>query len=100
MNAETISIIISVVTVGVAVGTLSMASIKKVRQDMDRLFTELREDIREVRRDVNALREAVGALKEGVTTLKEVVGALKERVATLGEVVGALKERGGGAATN
>ena len=87
MNAETIIIIISVVTVGVAVGTLSMAGIKKVRQDMDRLFTELREDmrelrddVREVRRDVNTLREAVGALKEGVTTLKEVVVALKERV--------------------
>ena len=100
MTAETISIIISVVTVGVAVGTLSMAGIKKVRQDMDRLATELREDmrelrddVREVRRDVNTLREAVGALKEGVTTLKEVVGALKERVASLGEVVGALKER-------
>ena len=64
MNAETISIIISVVTVGVAVGALSMAGFRQLRKDMDQRFSESREDIREVRRDVNALREAVGALRE------------------------------------
>jgi len=53
MNADTISIIISVVTVGVANGALTMAGFKR-----------LREDIREVRRDVNTLQEAVGALRE------------------------------------
>ena len=75
MNADTISIIISVVTVGVAVGAHSMAGFRQFREHMDRRFTEsredmhgglagLREDIREVRRDVNGLREAVGALRE------------------------------------
>ena len=86
MNAETISIIISVVTVGVALGTLSMAGIKKVRQDMDRLSTELREDMRELRDDVRELRRDVNTLREEVGTLKEAVGTLKER--------------GGGTATN
>ena len=90
MSAETISIIVSVVAVGAAVGTLAMTGIRHVRQDMDRRFTELREDMRddirevrhdvsEVRRDVNTLRESVGALKEAVGILKEEVSALKER---------------------
>ena len=71
MNADTIGIIISVITVGAAVGALTMTGFRHVREDMDRRFsdtdgrlTELREDIREVRRDVNMLREAVGALRE------------------------------------
>ena len=75
MNADTISIIVSVITVGAAGGALTMAGFKQLRQDMDRRFTEFREemdrrftesreDIREVRRDVNMLREAVGALRE------------------------------------
>ncbi len=99
MNAETISIIVSVVAVGAAAGTLAMTGIRQVRQDMGRRFTELRDDMRdmrrdmsEVRHDVNTLPEAVGALKEAVVTLKEAVGFLKEEVA-------ALKERGGTAAT-
>ena len=110
MNAETISIIVSVVAVGAAVGTLAMTGIRQVRQDMDRRFTELRDDMREdmrgvrhdvseVRRDVNTLREAVGALKEAVGTLKEAVDFLKEEVGFLKEKVAALKERGGTAAT-
>ncbi len=64
MNADTISIIVSVITVGAAGGALTMAGFRQLRQDMDRRFTESREDIREVRRDVNMLREAVGALRE------------------------------------
>lgn len=75
MNADTISIIISVVTVGVAGGAFTMAGFKHVREDMDRRFgemrddmdrrfSEMREDIREVRRDVNTLREVVGAFRE------------------------------------
>lgn len=75
MNADTISIIISVVTVGVAGGAFTMAGFRHVREDMDRRFnefredmdrrfSEMREDIREVRRDVNTLQEAVGALRE------------------------------------
>ena len=43
MNADTISIIISVVTVGVAVGALSMAGFRQLREDMDRRFSESRE---------------------------------------------------------
>ena len=83
MNAETISIIVSVVAVGATVGTLAMIGIRQVRQDIDRRFTELRDDIREVRRDlselrhdVNTLSEAVGALNEAVENLKEAVSAL------------------------
>ena len=82
MNADTIGIIISVITVGAAVSGLTMTGFRHVREDMDRRFAELREDmdrrfsdtdgrftvlredIREVRRDVNTLREAVGALRE------------------------------------
>ena len=64
MNVETISIIISVITVGVAVSALSMAGFKQLRTDMDRRFRESREDTRELRRDVNYLREAVGAVKD------------------------------------
>ena len=82
MNVDTISIIISVVTVGVAGGAFTMAGFRHVREDMDRRFgemrddmdrrfsnsdarlAELREDIREVRGDVNTLREAVGSLRE------------------------------------
>ena len=90
MNAETVSIIVSMVAVGATVGTLAMTGIKQVRQDMDRRFTELRDDMHsdtreirrdlsEVRHDVNSLREAVGGLKEAVATLKDSVGALKER---------------------
>ena len=89
MNAETVSIIVSMVAVGATVGTLAMTGIKQVRQDMDRRFTELRDnmhndtreirrDLSEVRHDVNSLREAVGGLKEAVATLKDSVGALKE----------------------
>ena len=89
MNAETVSIIVSMVAVGATVGTLAMTGIKQVRQDMDRRFTELRDDMHndtreicrdlsEVRHDVNTLREAVGGLKEAVSTLKDSVGALKE----------------------
>ena len=89
MNAETVSIIVSMVAVGATVGTLAMTGIKQVRQDMDRRFTELRDDMHndtreirrdlsEVRHDVNSLREAVGGLKEAVATLKDSVGALKE----------------------
>ena len=89
MNAETVSIIVSMVAVGATVGTLAMTGIKQVRQDMDRRFTELRDhmhsdtreirrDLSEVRHDVNTLREAVGGLKEAVSTLKDSVGALKE----------------------
>ena len=103
MNAETVSIIVSMVAVGATVGTLAMTGIKQVRQDMDRRFTELRDDMHndtreirrdlgEVRHDVNTLREAVGALKEAVGTLKEAMGFLKEEVT-------ALKERGETAAT-
>ena len=77
------------VAVGATVGTLAMTGIKQVRQDMDRRFTELRDDMHndtreirrdlsEVRHDVNSLREAVGGLKEAVATLKDSVGALKE----------------------
>ena len=77
MNAETVSIIVSMVAVGATVGTLAMTGIKQVRQDMDRRFTELRDDMHsdtreirrdlsEVRHDVNSLREAVGGLKEAV----------------------------------
>ena len=89
MNAETVSIIVSMVAVGATVGTLAMTGIKQVRRDMDRRFTELRDDMHndtreirrdlsEVRHDVNSLREAVGGLKEAVSTLKDSVGALKE----------------------
>ena len=73
MNADTIGIIISVITVGAAVGALTMTGFRHVREDMDRRFSDtdgrftvLREDIREVRRDVNMLREAVGALRERI----------------------------------
>jgi len=100
MNAETISIIVSVVAVGAAVGTLAMMGTRQLRQDMDRRFTELRDDIREVRRDVNALREAVGILKEAVTSLKKAVGFLKKDVGSLKEEVAALKGRSGTAAGN
>ena len=93
MNAETISIIVSVVAVGATVGTLALTGIRQARQDMDRRFTELREDMRdgirevrhdvsEVRRDVNTLRETTGALKEAVATLKDAVGTLSERDAS------------------
>ena len=52
MNAETISIIVSVVAVGAAVGTLAMTGIRQVRQDMDQRFTELRDDMRDMRHDM------------------------------------------------
>lgn len=75
MNADTVSIIISVITVGVAIGALSIAGFRQLREEMDRRFAEVREymdqrfgeqreDIREVRRDVNALHESIGALRE------------------------------------
>lgn len=51
MNVETISIIVSVVAVGAAVGTLAMMSIRQLRQDMDWRFNELRDDMRELRRE-------------------------------------------------
>lgn len=100
MNVETISIIVSVVAVGVAVGTLSIMSIRQLRQDMDWRFTELRDDMRELRRDVNALREAFGALKEAVGSLKEDVSFLKKDVGLLKEDVAARQERGGTSAPN
>ena len=97
MNAETISIIVSMVAVGATVGTLAMTGIKQVSQDMDRRFTELRDDMhndtREIRRDLSEVRH-------DVNTLREAVGALKEAVATLKDSVGALKERGEGTAAN
>lgn len=71
MNAETISIVVSVVAVGTAVGSLTITGLKQVREDIDRRFTDLREDMREVRSDVNTLREAVGSLREAVRALKE-----------------------------
>ncbi len=75
---DTLAVIVAVVTVGVAIGALTMTGFKHVRDDMhrhfsdidrrfsdiDRRFSETREDIRELRRDVNTLREAVGALNE------------------------------------
>jgi len=75
MDADTVSIIISVITVGVAIGALSIAGFRQLCEEMDRRFAEVREymdqrfgeqreDIREVRRDVNALHESVGALRE------------------------------------
>ena len=96
MNAETVSIIVSMVAVGATVGTLAMTGIKQLRQDMDRRFTELRNDMhndtREIRRDLGEVRHDVNTLREAVGTLKEAVGFLKEEVA-------ALKERGETAAT-
>ena len=42
MNAETIGIVISVVTVGVAIGALTMAGFRQLRQDMESRFSESR----------------------------------------------------------
>ena len=97
MNAETISIIVSVVAVGATVGTLAMTGIRQVRQDMDRRFTELRDDMRE---DMREVRHDLSEVRRDVNTLREGVGALKEAVATLKDAVGALKERGEGTAAN
>ena len=103
MNVDTISIIISVIAVGVAVGTIQIAGLRQLRREMsrgfkdareytDQRFHEARDDIRELRRDVNHLREAVGALREAVGTLQEAVGTLQEAVGTLREAVGALRK--------
>ncbi len=100
MNAETISIIVSVIAASATVGTLAMTGIRQVRQDMDRRFTELREDLREVRQDVNSLREEVGALKSDVAALKSDVAILKGNVATLQSDVAMLKRRDGAAVAN
>ena len=97
MNAETISIIVSVVAAAATVGTRAMTGIRQVRQDMDRRFTELREDMRDGIREV---RHDVSEVRRDVNTLRETTGALKEAVATLKDAVGELKERGEDAATN
>ena len=54
MNADTISIIVSVITVGAAGGALTMAGFKQLRQDMDRRFAEAREDMDRRFRDSDA----------------------------------------------
>ena len=106
MNVDTISIIISVITVGVAVGTIQIAGLRQLRQEMsrgfrdareytDQRFHESRDDIRELRRDVNHLREAVSALREAVATLRTAVGTLQEAVGGLREDVSVLQGRTG-----
>ena len=86
MNVDTISIIISVITVGVALGAVHMAAFKQLRQEMnrgfresreytDQRFTESRDDVRELRRAVNYLREAGAGLREAVGTLQDRMGA-------------------------
>ena len=103
MNVDTISIIISVITVGVAVGTIQIAGLRQLRREMsrgfrdareytDQRFHESRDDIRELRRDVNHLREAVSALREAVGTLRTAVATLQTAVGTLQEAVGGLRE--------
>ena len=106
MNVDTISIIISVIAVGVAVGTIQIAGLRQLRREMsrgfkdareytDQRFHEARDDIRELRRDVNHLREAVGALQKAVGTLQEAVGTLREAVGALRKDVSVLQERTG-----
>ena len=57
MNAETVSIIVSMVAVGATVSTLAMTGIKQVRQDMDRRFTELRDDMHSDTREITSRLE-------------------------------------------
>ena len=97
MNAETVSIIVSMVAVGATVGTLAMTGIKQVRQDMDRRFTELRDDMHN---DTREIRHDLSEVRHDVNTLREAVGGLKEAVATLKDSVGALKDHGEGTAAN
>ena len=103
MNVDTISIIISVIAVGVAVGTIQIAGLRQLRREMsrgfkdareytDQRFHEARDDIRELRRDVNHLREAVSALREALGSLREAVGTLQEVVGTLRKDVGTLRK--------
>jgi peptidoglycan hydrolase CwlO-like protein len=58
---------------------------------MDAGFTELRQDVAELRQDVTELKQDVGVLKQDVAELKQDVGVLKQDVAELKRDVGDLK---------
>ena len=58
---------------------------------MDAGFTELRQDVAELRQDVTELKQDVSVLKLDVAELKQDVGVLKLDVAELKQDVGVLK---------
>ena len=74
MSAE----LIGILSVGVALAALHMASIKGLREDMNAKISDLREDMKRMEQRMSQLEQRMDALDQRMSRLEGVLDGLRE----------------------